>query len=113
MAEELLELYARRQVGEGHSYTRRTSFFRIRNDLRIRGNPRPDQGIEDVLDDMTSTRPMDRLICGDVGYGKTEVALRAAFKAVMDGKQVAMLVRQLSWPNSTMRAFASGSKNSP
>jgi len=50
------------------------------------------RAIEDVLDDMTSQRPMDRLICGDVGYGKTEVALRAAFKAVMDGKQVGMLV---------------------
>ena len=68
----------------------------------------PDQvkAIEDVLDDMISKRPMDRLICGDVGYGKTEVALRAAFKAVMDGKQVAMLVHATgaaassfdSWP---------------
>ena len=48
--------------------------------------------LEEVKRDMESTRPMDRLICGDVGYGKTEVALRAAFKAVMDGKQVAMLV---------------------
>ncbi len=50
------------------------------------------RAIADVKGDMEQDRPMDRLICGDVGYGKTEVALRAAFKAVMDGKQVAVLV---------------------
>jgi transcription-repair coupling factor (superfamily II helicase) len=50
------------------------------------------QATEDVKRDMESPRPMDRLICGDVGYGKTEVAIRAAFKAVQDGKQVAVLV---------------------
>ena len=54
----------------------------------------PDQlrAIEEVQEDMEKSRPMERLLCGDVGYGKTEVALRAAFKAVMDGKQVAFLV---------------------
>src|SRR5690606_14342616 len=54
----------------------------------------PDQlaAIEDVLADMQRPRPMDRLVCGDVGFGKTEVAIRAAFRAVMDGKQVAVLV---------------------
>src|SRR5690606_1766803 len=56
--------------------------------------PTPDQlrAIEEVKRDMESPKPMDRLLCGDVGYGKTEVAIRAAFKAIMDGKQVAVLV---------------------
>ena len=93
MAEELLELYARRQVGEGHSYSAPDPYFQeFETTFAFEETPDQVRAIEDVLDDMTSTRPMDRLICGDVGYGKTEVALRAAFKAVMDGKQVAMLV---------------------
>ena len=58
----------------------------------MRKPPTRCRAIDDVLEDMGSSRPMDRLICGDVGYGKTEVAIRAAFKAVTDGKQVAMLV---------------------
>ncbi|MFZ2445775.1 MAG: transcription-repair coupling factor [Syntrophobacteraceae bacterium] len=93
MAEELLELYAKRQVGEGFSYTPPDRFFQeFETTFAFEETPDQVRAIEDVLDDMTSKRPMDRLICGDVGYGKTEVALRAAFKAVMDGKQVAMLV---------------------
>jgi transcription-repair coupling factor (superfamily II helicase) len=93
MAGELLELYAQRQVGEGFSYTAPDQLFQeFETTFAFEETPDQMRAIEDVLDDMTSTRPMDRLICGDVGYGKTEVALRAAFKAVMDGKQVAMLV---------------------
>ena len=57
---------------------------------------------------MESPRPMDRLICGDVGYGKTEVALRAAFKAVQDGKQVMLLCRRRSSPSSTTGRSPSG-----
>jgi primosomal protein N' len=64
------------------------------------------QATEDVKRDMESPRPMDRLICGDVGYGKTEVAIRAAFKAVQDGKQVAVLVPPPSWPSSTCDSFS-------
>ncbi len=93
MAEELLELYAKRQVGEGFSFTNPDRYFQeFETTFAFEETPDQVKAIEDVLDDMTSKRPMDRLICGDVGYGKTEVALRAAFKAVMDGKQVAMLV---------------------
>jgi transcription-repair coupling factor (superfamily II helicase) len=93
MAEELLDLYAIRQVGEGYSFTAPDNYFQeFETTFAFEETPDQVKAIEDVLDDMTSKRPMDRLICGDVGYGKTEVALRAAFKAVMDGKQVAMLV---------------------
>ncbi len=93
MAEELLELYAMRQVGEGHSFTPPDRYFQeFETTFTFEETPDQARAIEDVLDDMTSKRSMDRLICGDVGYGKTEVAIRAAFKAVMDGKQVAMLV---------------------
>ena len=93
MAEELLELYALRQVREGHSFTPPDRYFQeFETTFAFEETPDQLKAIEDVLSDMTSKRSMDRLICGDVGYGKTEVALRAAFKAVMDGKQVAMLV---------------------
>ncbi|MBN2149379.1 MAG: transcription-repair coupling factor [Anaerolineales bacterium] len=93
VAEDLLELYARRNIVVGHSFSKdspwqqelETSFPYIETGDQLRV-------IGEVKDDMERTRPMDRLICGDVGYGKTEVALRAAFKAVMDGKQVAILV---------------------
>jgi transcription-repair coupling factor (superfamily II helicase) len=93
MAEELLSLYAQRQLGEGHAFSPPDQYFQeFETTFTFEETPDQVKAIEDVLDDMTSKRPMDRLICGDVGYGKTEVALRAAFKAAMDGKQVAMLV---------------------
>jgi transcription-repair coupling factor (superfamily II helicase) len=93
VAKELLELYARRMAVRGHAFSADTawqgeleaSFPYIETDDQL-------QAIEAVKGDMERPLPMDRLICGDVGYGKTEVALRAAFKSVMDGKQVAMLV---------------------
>ncbi|MGV8073305.1 MAG: transcription-repair coupling factor [Syntrophobacteraceae bacterium] len=93
IAEELLNLYAARQVSKGFEYSPPDKYFN-EFEATFGYDETPDQeaAIEDVLNDMASTRPMDRLICGDVGYGKTEVALRAAFRAVMDGKQVAMLV---------------------
>ncbi len=93
MAEELLELYARRNVVQGHAFSGDTpwqqelegSFAYIETDDQLRV-------LAEVKRDMESERPMDRLVCGDVGFGKTEIALRAAFKAVMGGKQVAVLV---------------------
>ncbi len=93
VALELLDVYARRKVEKGFSFTPPDSFYR-EFELSFEHEETPDQvaAIEDTIMDMTSPRPMDRLICGDVGYGKTEVALRAAFKSVMDGKQVAVLV---------------------
>jgi transcription-repair coupling factor (superfamily II helicase) len=93
IAEELLDLYARRQISKGYAFKPDTvwqkeledSFPYVDTDDQV-------QAIVDIKRDMESPRPMDRLLCGDVGYGKTEVALRAAFKAVMDGRQVAILV---------------------
>ena len=93
VAVDLLELYAKRQTVEGYAYRADTEWQRIL-ELSFPYTETPDQAkaIEEVKRDMERARPMDRLLCGDVGYGKTEVALRAAFKAVMDGRQVAMLV---------------------
>ncbi len=92
VAQELLKIYALRQIRQGTAFSPPDSVFR-EFEATFPFDETPDQirAIEDVLQDMCSPRPMDRLICGDVGYGKTEVALRAAFKAAMDGKQVAML----------------------
>jgi transcription-repair coupling factor (superfamily II helicase) len=93
MAEELLKLYARRAVAEGHAFSVDTPWQR-EFEAAFRFEETPDQlrAIEEVKSDMLRSRPMDRLVAGDVGYGKTEVALRAAFKAVADGTQVAVLV---------------------
>ncbi|RLA92582.1 MAG: transcription-repair coupling factor, partial [Deltaproteobacteria bacterium] len=92
-AKELLRIYAARQALKGFSFSPRDQYYR-EFEARFEYEETPDQAnaIEDVMRDMESPRPMDRLICGDVGYGKTEVALRASFKAVMDNKQVAVLV---------------------
>ena len=93
IAADLLDLYARRQVAQGFAFSKDQiwqteleetfPYVETVDQMRV---------IDDVKKDMESRRPMDRLLCGDVGYGKTEVALRAAFKAVLDGKQVAVLV---------------------
>ena len=93
MAEELLAIYAERQIREGFAFSPPDELYR-EFEAAFAFEETPDQlsAIEDVLADMQNSRPMDRLICGDVGYGKTEVAMRGAFKATMDGKQVAILV---------------------
>jgi len=93
VAQDLLDLYARRQVAGGFAFSPdnawqgelESSFPYIETDDQVKA-------LTDIKRDMETPRPMDRLLCGDVGYGKTEVALRAAFKAVMDGRQVALLV---------------------
>jgi transcription-repair coupling factor (superfamily II helicase) len=92
MAGELLKLYAERHMATGYTFAADTSWQREFEDS-FEFEPTQDQvdAIVAVKTDMESARPMDRLLCGDVGYGKTEVAMRAAFKAVMDGKQVAIL----------------------
>lgn len=92
MARELLELYAAREVVEGHAFSP-DNYLIGEFEAAFEYDETPDQlrAIEEVRADMESPRPMDRLVCGDVGYGKTEVALRAAFKAVLDNKQVAVL----------------------
>jgi transcription-repair coupling factor (superfamily II helicase) len=93
MAEELLRIYAARQVHEGFSFTPPDDMYR-EFEASFAFEETPDQlsAIEDVIRDMERAKPMDRLVCGDVGYGKTEVAMRGAFKSVMDGKQVGVLV---------------------
>jgi transcription-repair coupling factor (superfamily II helicase) len=92
MAEELLKLYAARKAVPGHAFTADSHWQQEFEDA-FEYELTPDQktAIADIKNDMESSTPMDRLLCGDVGYGKTEVAMRAAFKAVMDGKQVAFL----------------------
>jgi transcription-repair coupling factor (superfamily II helicase) len=93
MAESLIRSYAARRALEGHAY-KPDSVWQREMEASFPYEETVDQmkAIEEVKADMESPRPMDRLICGDVGYGKTEVAIRAAFKAVQDGRQVAVLV---------------------
>lgn len=93
IAEDLVKLYAVRATLKGHSFSKDT-VWQKQFEEEFPYDETPDQltAIEDIKRDMQSNKPMDRLLCGDVGYGKTEVAIRAAFKAVMDGKQVAFLV---------------------
>ncbi len=93
VAQEMLDLHARREVARGHAFGAdtpwqaelETSFPYVETDDQVRA-------LQEIKQDMERDRPMDRLLCGDVGYGKTELALRAAFKAVVGGKQVAILV---------------------
>lgn len=93
VARELLELYAARELAPGHAFSPDTPWqAELEAAFPYVETPDQERAIAEVKADMERPRPMDRLICGDVGYGKTEVALRAAFKAVMDGKQVAVLV---------------------
>jgi transcription-repair coupling factor (superfamily II helicase) len=89
---ELLQLYAHRQVSDGHAFSSETAWQREMESAFLYDET-PDQLLawESVRAGMEEARPMDRLVCGDVGYGKTEIAIRAAFKAVQDGKQVALL----------------------
>jgi transcription-repair coupling factor (superfamily II helicase) len=93
LAGELLEIYAKRQLCEGFSFSPPDEMYR-EFEASFAWEETPDQlsAINDVLADMQHSKPMDRLVCGDVGYGKTEVALRGAFKAALDGKQVGILV---------------------
>ena len=93
LAGELLEIYAKRQISEGFSFSPPDEMYR-EFEASFAWEETPDQlsAIQDVLADMQHSKPMDRLVCGDVGYGKTEVALRGAFKSALDGKQVGILV---------------------
>ncbi len=108
VAKNLIELYAKRKNAKGHAFSKDTpwqtqfenSFPYVETDDQLRC-------IEEVKKDMEKDKPMDRLLCGDVGYGKTEVAIRAAFKAVMDHKQVAYLVPTTVLANQQYEGFKS------
>src|SRR5881409_2591073 len=92
MADELLKLYAQRKTAQGHSFPADNEWMREFEDaFEYSETDDQDLAINDVKRDMESSLPMDRLLCGDVGYGKTEIAMRAAFKAISDNKQVAVL----------------------
>ncbi len=92
MMAELLDLYARRETAEGYSFSPDTRWQKeMESSFLYEDTPDQRKVTEEVKRDMERKKPMDRLVCGDVGYGKTEVAVRAAFKAIQDGKQVAIL----------------------
>src|SRR5690606_39472712 len=93
IARDLIKLYAQRQQEKGFAYSK-DSYLQTELEASFMYEDTPDQikATRDVKTDMQSDRPMDRLICGDVGFGKTEIAVRAAFKAATDGKQTAVLV---------------------
>lgn len=106
MAERLLRLYAGRKVARGFAFSQDAELHREFADF-FAYEETEDQikAIEDIRKDMESDMPMDRLLCGDVGYGKTEVAMRAAFKAVFDGRQVAVLVPTTILAEQHFRTF--------
>ena len=93
IAEEFIQFYAERELAQGHAFPPDDELFR---EMEERFDFEETEGqqrvIKEVLDDLMRERPMDRVVCGDVGFGKTEVALRAAFKAMIDDEQVALLV---------------------
>ncbi|MDR0272323.1 MAG: transcription-repair coupling factor [Clostridiales bacterium] len=114
LAEDLIKLYAERAAAKAHIYGTDT-VWQSEFESQFEYNETDDQiaAIEDVKQDMESSRVMDRLICGDVGYGKTEIAIRAAFKAVQDGKQVAYLVPTTILAQQHYHTFTSRMKSYP
>ena len=114
MAAELLKIHAAREVQQGHRFSPADEMYR-EFEAAFAFEETPDQAaaIDQVIADMESSRPMDRLVCGDVGYGKTEVAMRAAFKAALDGKQVAILVPTTVLAQQHAESFAARLKDYP
>ncbi len=113
-AKEIIELQARREMGNGFSFSKDTVWQEeFEDSFPYQETPTQKQAIEDVKRDMESPKIMDRLICGDVGYGKTEVAIRAAFKAIIDNKQVVMLVPTTILAEQHYERFTERFKNYP
>jgi transcription-repair coupling factor (superfamily II helicase) len=114
MAEELVKLYAQREVTPGHAFSERDQDLReFEAAFAYEATPDQERSIDEVLGDLAAPRPMDRLVCGDVGYGKTEVAMRAAFKVVCEGKQVAVLVPTTILAEQHERSFVERFKDWP
>ena len=112
VAKDLIELYAKRQKMKGYAYTKDTEWQKqFEGEFPYQETDDQLRCIEEVKKDMENARPMDRLLCGDVGYGKTEVAIRAAFKAVMDHKQVAYLVPTTVLANQQYEGFKKRMEN--
>ena len=114
IAFNLIQLYAKRRLEKGFQY-KPDSYLQMELESSFMYEDTPDQGkaTQDVKNDMESDRPMDRLVCGDVGFGKTEVAIRAAFKAVDNGKQVAVLVPTTILAYQHYRTFSERLKEMP
>ena len=112
VAKDLIELYAKRQRMKGFAFSKDTDWQRqFEDEFPYQETDDQLRCIEEVKKDMETPRPMDRLLCGDVGYGKTEVAIRAAFKAVMDHKQVAYLVPTTVLANQQYEGFKKRMEN--
>lgn len=114
VAKELIELYAVREHSNGYAFSEDTPWQKeFEDNFPYQETDDQIRCIEEVKKDMESNRPMDRLLCGDVGYGKTEVAIRAAFKAVMDSKQVCYLAPTTILANQQYKEFKERMKNFP
>jgi transcription-repair coupling factor (superfamily II helicase) len=114
MAADLLDLYAKRKINKGFSFSRPDNYYQdFETTFPYEETKDQLKAIDDVHLDMESDTPMDRLVCGDVGYGKTEVAVRAAFKAVNDGKQVAIVVPTTILAEQHLATFQDRFKNYP
>ncbi|MGB3209817.1 MAG: transcription-repair coupling factor [Desulforhopalus sp.] len=107
VAQELLDIYAKREIRQGRQFSPPGQLFHeLEESFAFDETPGQEKSINDVIQDLTSENPMDRLVCGDVGYGKTEVAVRAAFKVVEDGYQVAILVPTTVLAEQHAKTFA-------
>jgi transcription-repair coupling factor (superfamily II helicase) len=114
MVKEILDLYAARKVFKGHSFSPLDQFYKeFEATFEYEETSDQTKAIDGVMRDMGDPKPMDRLICGDVGYGKTEIAIRAAYRAVMDGKQVTMLVPTTVLAQQHYQTFRDRFKNYP
>ena len=114
LAIDLVELYAKREAAQGFQFSPDTPWQRQFEDMfPYEETPDQERAIKDIKRDMESSKVMDRLLCGDVGYGKTEVAIRAAFKAVMDGKQVALLAPTTLLAHQHFNTFTSRFEDFP
>jgi transcription-repair coupling factor (superfamily II helicase) len=114
MVKELLDLYAERKVFQGFTFSPVDESYReFEATFDYEETPDQSKAIDEVMRDMSHPTPMDRLVCGDVGYGKTEVAIRAAYRTVMDGKQVAVLVPTTVLAQRHHQTFQERFKNHP